>query len=246
MQEWTGRRYWLIGASEGLGAALAMVLSRAGVEVVLTARSEDRLTALAAALPGRAQVVTADVTSAESLKAAAAEAGEVDGVVWLAGAYWPFGAKDWNAEQAEIMADVNFTGAVRATGVVLPPMIARDRGHFVIVGSLVAYGGLPGAAPYVASKAGVMALAESLRADLHATGVKIQLVNPGYVRTRLTDKNDFRMPAIMEPEQAAREIFEHMNGDGFSKAFPFWFSLIFRLGRLLPGWAYFPLFSKGK
>lgn len=243
MRDWHGKRYWLIGASEGLGAALAHKLSGVGAEVILTARSEDRLQQLADSLPGRARVIPADVTSRESLETAAAEAGEIDGAVWLAGAYWPFGAKGWDAEQAETMADVNFTGAIRATGVVLPPMIARDSGHFVLTGSLTAYGGLPRSAPYTSCKAGIMALAESLHADLRKTGVQVQLVNPGFIRTRLTDKNDFRMPAIMEPEEAAQQVFEHMNTDTFSRSFPFWFGLIFRLGRFLPPALYFRLFA---
>lgn len=243
MRDWQGKRYWLIGASEGLGAALAAKLSGVGAEVILTSRSEEKLDAVAADLPGRTLVVPADVTSRESLERAAAQAGDVDGVVWLAGAYWPFGAHGWNAEQAEIMADTNFTGAMRLAGVVLPTMISRDRGHIVFTGSLTAYGGLPRSAPYTASKAGIMALAESLHADLRKTGVHVQLVNPGFIRTRLTDKNDFRMPAMMEPEEAAQEIFEHMNSEAFSKPFPFWFGLVFRLGRFLPPSLYFRLFA---
>ena len=141
------------------------------------------------------------------------------------------------------MADVNFGGAMRAVGAVLPRMQARDHGHIVLTGSLTAYGGLPGAAPYVATKAGIMSLAESLRCDLQKTGVKVQLLNPGYIRTRLTDKNDFRMPGIMEPEDAARICFEHMNSDSFSRAFPTWFSFIFRGARFLPGWLYFRIFG---
>ena len=177
------------------------------------------------------------------MKAAAEEVGDIDGMIFLAGAYWPFGAKDWNDEQAETMADVNFGGAMRAVGAVLPRMQARDHGHIVLTGSLTAYGGLPGAAPYVATKAGIMSLAESLRCDLQKTGVKVQLLNPGYIRTRLTDKNDFRMPGIMEPEDAARICFEHMNSDSFSRAFPTWFSFIFRGARFLPGWLYFRIFG---
>lgn len=243
MTDWTGKTYWLIGASDGLGAALARQLSRAGVSVILSARSEDALSKVADSLPGPARVLPLDVTDSAALRAAADEAGEVDGVVFLAGTYWPFGAKDWNADQAETMADVNLGGAMRTLGAVLPRMQARGTGHIVLTGSLTAYGGLPGAAPYVATKAGIMALAESLRCDLQGTGIKVQLINPGYIRTRLTAKNDFRMPGIMEPEEAARIAFEHMNSDAFSRAFPTWFSLIFRGARFLPGWLYFRLFA---
>lgn len=243
MQDWQGKTYWLIGASEGLGAALAEQLSRVGVKVILSARNEDRLQELADSLPGQARVLPLDVQDSAAVKAAADEVGDIDGMIFLAGAYWPFGAKDWNDEQAETMADVNFGGAMRAVGAVLPRMQARDHGHIVLTGSLTAYGGLPGAAPYVATKAGIMSLAESLRCDLQKTGVKVQLLNPGYIRTRLTDKNDFRMPGIMEPEDAARICFEHMNSDSFSRAFPTWFSFIFRGARFLPGWLYFRIFG---
>ena len=144
---------------------------------------------------------------------------------------------------ANTMADVNFTGAMRLMGVVVPRFVARDRGHIVLTGSLSGFRGLPGAAPYVASKAGVMALAESLHADLHRTGVQVQLVNPGFVKTRLTDKNDFKMPFIMEPDQAARLYFEHMTGDRFKRSFPTMFSWVFRGSQFLPDWLYYRLFA---
>nr|WP_249200571.1 SDR family NAD(P)-dependent oxidoreductase [Thetidibacter halocola] len=233
----------MVGASEGLGEALAHKLSRASVSLVLSARSRDKLEALAAALPGKAEVMPLDVTDTAALEDAMLRMGEIDGVVQMAGVYWPFGAQDWDAEQANIMADVNFTGAMRLMGVVVPRFVARDRGHIVLTGSLSGFRGLPGAAAYVASKAGVMALAESLRADLHRTGVDVQLVNPGFVRTRLTDKNAFKMPFIMEPEDAARVYFEHMTSDTFKKSFPTMFSLVFRGSQFLPDWLYYRLFA---
>lgn len=243
MRDWRGKRYWLVGASEGLGEALAQRMSRAGVELILSARSEDRLRALADTLPTRAEVAPVDVTDAAALEAVAAKIGEVDGVIQVAGVYWPFGAQDWDAEQANIMADVNFTGAMRLAGVVVPRFVARDRGHFVLTGSLSGYRGLPGAAAYIASKAGVMALAESLYADLRKTGVQVQLLVPGFIRTRLTEKNDFSMPFIMDPEDAAEICFKHMSGNRFQRAFPRAFSLVFRGSQLLPDWLYFRLFA---
>lgn len=242
MRDWIGRRYWLVGASEGLGAALAHALSRAGAELVLTARSREGLEALAGELPGRAEVEPADVTDAGAL-AAVFDRHEIDGVVQMAGVYWPFGAKDWNAEQANLMADVNFAGAMRLMGVVLPRFVERDAGHIVLTGSLSGFRGLPGSAPYVSSKAGVMALAESLHADLRRSGVDVQLINPGFVRTRLTDKNDFKMPFIMEPEAAARVVFEHMNSDRFKRSFPTGFSYVFRGSQFLPDWLYYRVFA---
>ncbi|WP_416883649.1 SDR family NAD(P)-dependent oxidoreductase [Marivita sp.] len=243
MIEWAGKRYWLVGASEGLGAALAHKMSAAGVHLVLSARSEDKLRELAASLPGKADVVTVDVSDAELVKAAAAAVGDIDGVVQIAGVYWPFGANNWDADQATAMADINFTGAMRLMGAVVPKFVERDAGHIVLTGSLSGFRGLPGAAAYTSSKAGVMTLAESLYADLRKTNVRVQLVNPGFVKTRLTDKNDFKMPFIMEPEDAAREFFEHMNTDAFKRSFPTLFSWVFRGSQFLPDWLYYRLFA---
>jgi len=243
MRRLSGKRYWIVGASEGLGRALALRLSRAGVTLILSARDRERLEALATDLPGPTEVVPCDVSDRASVKAAFEAAGEIDGMVFLAGVYWPFGAKDWNAEQAETMVDVNFTGAVRVLGAVVPEFVARGRGHIVLTGSLAGFGGLPGSIGYGSSKAGLMHLAESMRADLRGSGVEVQLANPGFIRTRLTDKNDFTMPFLMEPERAADEMVTLMRSERFSRSFPWGFSLVFRLGRLLPDSLYFRLFG---
>lgn len=243
MTQWQGKRYWLVGASDGLGAALAERLSAAGAEVILSARSEEKLQEVANSLPAKAQVVAMDVADQASVSAAAQAVGEVDGVVFLAGVYWPFGAQDWNAEQATVMADINFTGLMRVMGEVVPVMVERDAGHIVITSSLTGFRGLPGSIGYTASKAATMSLAECMYADLRKTGVRVQVVNPGFIKTQLTDKNDFKMPFIMEPEDAAREMFKQMNTDSFKKSFPFGFSLVFRGSQFLPDWLYYRIFG---
>ncbi|TCP39723.1 SDR family NAD(P)-dependent oxidoreductase [Rhodovulum marinum] len=243
MTNWIGKRYWIVGASEGLGRAVAERLSALGVELVLSARNTDRLEELAAELPARAHVVGIDVSDSASVKAAATEAGEIDGLVYLAGVYWPQAAQDWDADQVEAMCDINFTGAARVLGQVVPRFVERGTGHVVLTGSLSGFRGLPGAIGYCASKAGVMSLAESMQADLRGTGVKVQVVNPGFIRTRLTEKNDFAMPFIMDPEPAAHEFVEHMMTDNFARSFPTVFSWLFRLSQFLPDWLYFPIFA---
>lgn len=242
MRDWQGKRYWLVGASEGLGRALAHRMSRAGAELVVSARNADRLEELVRELPGKARAVAVDVSSRESVENAAAEVGEVDGLVYLAGVYWPMTAQEWEPEQAEAMADINFTGAVRTVGAVIPAMVRRGRGHVVLTGSLSGFRGLPGAIGYGASKAGVMSLAESMRADLRGSGIEVQLANPGFIKTRLTDKNAFRMPFLMTPEEAADAMFRLMEGRAFKKSFPFAFGLMFRASQFLPDWAYYRLF----
>lgn len=239
MREWNGKRYWMVGASEGLGRALAHRLSRAGTKLVLSSRNEERLRDLAAELPGSASTLACDVTDEESVAAAAAEVGEIDGLIFIAGIYWPQGAAEWDAEQVVKMADVNFTGACRVLGKVVPGFVARDAGHIVLTGSLSGFRGLPNSIGYAASKAGVMVLAEGMHADLRGTGVQVQLVNPGFIRTRLTEKNDFRMPQIMEPDAAAEIVFDHISGDRFARHFPTGLATVLRCMNLLPDALYY-------
>jgi short-subunit dehydrogenase len=243
MRDWQGKRYWLVGASEGLGRALAHVMSEAGAELIVSARSKDRLESLVNELPNVASYVQVDVSDRAQVEAAAKEIGPIDGVVYLAGVYWPMSATQWDNEKADLMGEINFLGASRVVGAVIKPMIARGSGHIVLTGSLSGFRGLPGAIGYASSKAGMMALAESMQADLHRTAVNVQLVNPGFIETRLTDKNDFSMPFIMSPEDAARAVFDHMQTERFKKSFPLMFSWVFRLSQFLPDWLYYRLFG---
>ncbi len=239
---WAGKRYWLVGASEGLGLALAHQIHAAGAKLVLSARSPERLATACLDLPG-AQAVVCDVADAVSVTQAAAEVGAVDGVVFLAGVYWPMSGLAVDAVQLEVMCNVNFTGCARVIGAVLPGMVARRAGHVVITGSLSGFRGLPGSVGYSASKAGVMALAESLYADLRGTGIRVQLANPGFIETRLTAKNDFNMPFLMTADAAAAAMFAHMDRGRFKHSFPTVFSWVFRLSQFLPDWAYYRLFA---
>ena len=245
MRDWPGKRYWIVGASAGLGRAVTQELSKTGAELILSARSTDELETLAEELPGRAQVVPMDVADADSVARAAAEAGELDGMVYLAGLYWPMTAQEFDGDKAAAMLDVNLTGAARVLGHVLPQMIERDRGHIVLTGSLSGFRGLSGASGYGASKAGIMSLAETLYADLRNSGVDVQLLNPGFIRTRLTEKNDFNMPFIMEPDVAAKAFVDHMQGNDFAANFPRAFGAMFRLSQFLPDWLYYRIAGKG-
>jgi len=242
--ELSGKRYWLVGASEGLGAALAAKLSAVGADVVLSARNSNRLAEVAEGLPRPADIVPVDIADDASVAEAAKAVGDIDGVVLLAGVYCPMPATEFKAEDAVKMADVNFTGFLRVLGHVVPQMVEKDSGHIVITGSLSGFRGLPGAIGYGASKAGVMSLAESMRADLWRTGVRVQLANPGFIKTRLTDKNEFKMPFLMTPEEAAQEMLELMfDEDAFDRHFPRVFSWVFRVSRFMPNWLYYRLFA---
>lgn len=236
-----GKRYWLVGASEGLGLALAAELRAAGAELILSARLEPALASAARALPG-VQIVPVDVADTAAVQRAADQIGPVDGVVFLAGVYWPMSGRAVDPDRLAMMCDVNFTGCARVIGAVLPAMVAQGHGHVVITGSLSGFRGLPGAIGYAASKAGTMVLAESLYADLRRTRIAVQLANPGFIKTRLTAKNDFTMPFIMEPEAAAQIMFDHMRSTRFKISFPTLFSWLFRGAQLLPDWLYYRMF----
>ena len=242
MRNWQDKRYWIVGASAGLGRAVAHEISKTGAEVILSARDESALDALARELPGTAHVVPMDVADPKSVARAAEEAHAPDGMVYLAGVYWPMPSDDFDGEKAAAMLDINLTGAARVLGHVLPPMIARDSGHVVLTGSLSGFRGLPRAGGYGASKAGMMSMAETLYADLRKTGIDVQLINPGFVKSRLTDKNEFAMPFIMEAEEAAQLFVEHMQGNDFARNFPRQFAALFRVSQFLPDWIYYRLF----
>ena len=228
-----GKTYWIIGASEGLGRALAFRLADAGAQVVLSARNAKRLSALASDIDG-ARSVPIDVTDTESVADAIRQVGHVDGVIYSVGLYDPMPAPLWDTERALLMAEANYLGAMRVLGEIVPDMAERGAGHVVLVGSLAGFSGLPGAIGYASSKAALMHLAEDMYADLHKTGVSVQLVNPGFIRTRLTAKNDFKMPQIMEPEDAAEQVMRAMRSGRFSTSFPKPFAWFFTGAKYMP------------
>ncbi len=238
----TGKRYWLVGASEGLGLALARQMHAKGAHLILSARNEAKLAEVCKTLPN-ATALALDVSDSAAVTAAASRIGAVDGMVWLAGVYWPMSAQTLDPAQFTQMCDVNFTGCARVLGAILPGMIACGQGHIVLTGSLSGFRGLPGAMGYQASKAGVMALAECLHADLRGTGIRVQLANPGFIKTRLTALNSFKMPFLMEPEEAAAQMMTLMESSAFKRSFPMVFSWLFRLSQFLPDWAYYPIFA---
>ncbi|WP_424943648.1 SDR family NAD(P)-dependent oxidoreductase [Aliiroseovarius crassostreae] len=233
MTQFSGKTYWLIGASEGLGRALAKRLDEEGARVILSARSADRLEELRSELQD-ARVVPLDVTDMQAVRNAAASVGPLDGVVYNAGAYDPMRATDWNSEAALRMSDVNFTGALRVLGEVVPGFVKKGQGDITLVGSLAGYRGLPAAIGYSASKAALVSLAESMRFDLKGTGVIVRVVNPGFIKTRLTEKNSFRMPMLMSPEDAAERVLSAMSKRRFRTDFPAPFSWAMRCLEYLP------------
>ena len=245
-----GRRYWLVGASAGIGRSLALRLAREGVAVAASARNGEALAALVDEMApvrtakGGHAAVALDVTDAASVERAFARIGDVDGMIYCAGAYEPMSARAPDLGALETIVDVNLTGALRVLAVCVPAFCRRRSGAILLVGSLAGYRGLPEAWGYGATKAALIHLAENLRCDLAGSGVRVQVCNPGFVQTRLTAKNAFRMPYLMTPEAAARRIVRGIERGRFEIAFPFVMAAAFRLAALLPRALYFALAAR--
>ncbi|MDU9005360.1 SDR family NAD(P)-dependent oxidoreductase [Sedimentitalea todarodis] len=235
MISFSGKTYWLIGASEGMGRELAKRLSSEGAHLILSARSAERLESLGATLEN-ARPMPLDVTDPEAVQRACDEIGQLDGVIYNAGSYDPMPATGWDSAAALTMCEVNFTGAMRVLGQVVPRLVAQGKGDVTLIGSLAGYHGLPAAVGYGASKAALISLAETMRFDLRETGVIVRIVNPGFIKTRLTEKNNFRMPMLMTAEQAAERVMQAMRKRRFRTDFPAPFSWAIRALPFVPDW----------
>ncbi|MDH3234402.1 MAG: SDR family NAD(P)-dependent oxidoreductase [Alphaproteobacteria bacterium] len=232
---------WITGASSGIGRATALALARAGRLVAASARRADELTALAREaepFAGSIHPVPLDVTQPDAVAAAVAhieaDIAPIETAILSAGNY----ALDFAAtlKSADVKATVglNLFGAVYAMEALIPLMIARGGGRIVAVGSLAAYRGLPHAAAYGASKAGLLAFCEALRPQLMRDGIILQVANPGFVATPLTDRNDFPMPFLISADDAARAMLAGLRSKRFEIVFPRRFAWLMKTLRMLP------------
>lgn len=227
MNRLNGKRFWLVGASTGIGRELAIRLANEGVALVISARDEVALAKLLDVMSdvktdkGGHVSVGCDVSNKEQVNKAFDSAGEIDGVIYCAGAYEPMSARNPDIEALETVVDVNLTGALRVLERCVPVFCSQGFGHIVLFGSISGYRGLPNAWGYGATKAALIHLAENLRCDLQNSKVLVQICNPGFVKSRLTNKNNFDMPFIMSPEKAADIIIRGMEKGKFEIAFPF-------------------------
>ena len=243
IRDWSGRRVWLLGASSGIGLATARLLHGRGARVIVSARQATALDDFVSAHPG-SQALALDITDREAVRAAAARLvaeGPLDLVCYLAGHYRPMRAMDLDLDDALRHQQVNLTGVWHLLAALVPALLAQGHGHLSLVSSVAGFRGLPRSLAYGPTKAALINLAESLYLDLRPRGLGVSVITPGFVATPLTAGNDFPMPALLTPEQAAAEIVRGWERGQFMIHFPKRFSRFLLLLRLLPYRAYFAL-----
>ncbi len=239
---------WCTGAGRGIGGAVSLELARQGWRVAASARTQADLEALtheAAAAGGEARGFPLDVTDESAVKATVAaiesDLGPIDVAILNAGTHIPMSAETFDSAAFRALVETNLMGTVHGLAALLPRFISRRRGHLVVVASVAGYRGLPTAAAYGATKAALINMCEALRPELERLGVRLTLVNPGFVRTPLTDRNPFPMPFLMEPEAAARRLVAALASRRFEVTFPRRFTWLMKALRLLPYGLFFRL-----
>lgn len=235
--DYGGRRVWVIGASYGIGAEIARALIARGARVALSARKRDLLDQIAAA-GGDTLVAPLDVTDQASVQRArqaiVAHWGGIDLVLVVAGTHTEMRAQTWDLAAARRLLEVNLHGVLNCVDAALPVLLKQGAGGIGIVASVAGYIGLPKSLIYGASKAALINFTESLYGDLHPLGIGCYLVNPGFVDTPLTQKNDFAMPALMPAAAAARVTLDEIAAGRFEIHYPKRFTLGLKLLRILP------------
>jgi NAD(P)-dependent dehydrogenase (short-subunit alcohol dehydrogenase family) len=247
--DWRDKRVWVLGASQGIGQAIARALLTRGARVALSARNRQALDALAAAAPpGATLVLPLDVTRPETITAGFASLcsqwGALDLALIVAGTHRPMRAWELSDEAARMLVETNLMGVLNTLSAIVPGMLSQGGGGIGIVSSVAGYRGLPTALIYGATKAALINLAETLYLDLRPRGISVYLINPGFVRTPLTDRNEFNMPALISAEEAAQKTLAGIERGSFEIHYPKRFTSAMKLLRLLPYWLYFPLIRR--
>jgi short-subunit dehydrogenase len=238
------KKIWLVGGSTGIGAALARKLADDGKEVVVSARSEDDLKKVASH-SDKISYVVCDLTNRNSIASAIGHVGDYDCAIQCAGYYDTDHVGTFDAELFKKHYAINVEGTGNWLDPVLKYFRKKNKGRLVIIASVAGYHGLPKALSYGSTKAALINLTEAIACELHGSGISVQMVNPGFVKTRLTDKNDFEMPMMLTPDEAADAIVKGMKKGKFEISFPWKFTKPLRWFTNLPYCLTIPLIHKG-
>lgn len=250
IKDWEGKTVWIVGASSGIGEALAVALLDAGARVAVSARRADRLNALVNNHPKgeNGLVVPFDVTASDTWSHAVDKVfnrfGQLDLVVLGAARYDPQHA--WNLDMDEVRASyaLNVISMYEAVKHLVPRLLAQRHGALAVIGSISGYTGLPRAIVYGATKSALQNFTETLYFELAPKGLGVYLISPGFVQTPMTAENDFEMPGLMTPSQAAKAIVDGMAQGRFEIRFPRGFANGLRWVSRLPYRWRFPLLHR--
>ena len=235
---------WITGASTGIGREVALQLAARGVTVAVSARSAEKLEGMGENIKPYPLDVTDAAAVAKTIAQIEAELGPIDLALMGAGAYAPIAMDQIKPELFASIMNVNYMGVVNAVAALVPIMRQRGRGHIAWIASVSGYRGLPKASAYGPTKAALINLAESLKPQLGALGLTVSVVNPGFVETPMTKANDFPMPFLMTPQDAARRTIDGLAKGKFEVAYPTRFVAILKFARLLPYAIYFWLIKR--
>lgn len=242
-----GETIWIIGASSGIGKALAIELADQGAQLLLSARTEEKLEDLKKIVGDHHRIYPLDVSDAGQVKrtveAIKASTPTLDRVLLFAAIYKPQPVKDIDVLFAQHLMQVNVMGALYVTENILPIFEEQGAGQLALCGSVAGYTGLPNGQPYSASKAAVISFAESLYCEM-PKNIDIKLISPGFVETPMTDKNDFDMPMVIKPEEAAKAIAKGLKKKSFEIHFPKKFTYLVKIIASLPYWLKLPITKK--
>ena len=244
MPFFTGKKIWIIGASTGIGRALVLELAKQGAILILSARDEVKLNTLNTEIGGNHLVAPIDVNDAAKINMLVRSLPSLDSVVYLAGEYEPRALDNLDLAICNSIVNTNLIGALNVIHAILPLMLRQQHGQIALCGSVAGYRGLPMAQPYGATKAALINLAESLRAEVGNRGIDVKIINPGFVRTPMTDKNKFHMPMIIETDKAAKALARGLQSRRFEISFPLRFTILMKVLNVLPYWLYFKLVKK--
>lgn len=240
-----GQYIWVIGASSGIGAELAIALSQQGANVVLSARREAELELVHAQLIGaNHQVLAFDISDHSQTVTAFRSIKRLDRVIFMAAVYDPSEKGRTDIDFIRKSLQVNIGGVYNMLDVATPFFVAQGHGQISLCGSVSGYFGLPNAQPYSATKAALINLAESLYVEYQSKNIDVKLISPGFVSTPMTSKNDFEMPMVIDAETAAQSIIKGLTASAFEIHFPKRFTLLIKLLRLLPYWLAFKVSRK--
>jgi short-subunit dehydrogenase len=241
------RAVWITGASTGIGAAVARQLAAQGVTVACSARNAETLASLAREqknIRPYALDVTDEAAVSACFQSIERDLGEISLIIAGAGTYGEVKLDDFQTSAFKRMYEVNYLGVINVLAAVIPTFRKRRAGHISWIASVAGYRGLPKAAAYGPTKAALINLAESLKAELAQDGVVVSVINPGFVKTPMTAQNDFPMPFLMDVEDAARATIEGLQKQKFEVAYPRRFVAILKVARVLPYAWYFWLVKR--